>query len=108
MHLTKVILENIRPPNTRTAAANSSISAANKPPPSALLRLRLLRRLRLLLLHRLRLRHSVITDLQTVRLSGGYMNDSCICYIEKEFLQQVSVESVMQRFQKMKTRRQQL
>ncbi|XP_022040705.2 uncharacterized protein LOC118483254 [Helianthus annuus] len=49
----------------------------------------------------------VKTELRN-RMGDGYMNDSCICYIEKEFLQQVSVESVMQRFQKMKTRRQQL
>ncbi|MFS7995234.1 putative HAT dimerization domain, ribonuclease H-like superfamily [Helianthus anomalus] len=49
----------------------------------------------------------VKTELRN-RMGDGYMNDSCICYIENEFLQQVSVESVMQRFQKMKTRRQQL
>ncbi|KAJ0495399.1 putative transcription factor and/or regulators TTF-type(Zn) family [Helianthus annuus] len=49
----------------------------------------------------------VKTELRN-RMGDGYMNDSCICYIEKEFLQQVSVESVMQRFQKKKTRRQQL
>ncbi|KAJ0628433.1 hypothetical protein HanLR1_Chr01g0034961 [Helianthus annuus] len=45
----------------------------------------------------------VKTELRN-RMGDGYMNDSCICYIEKEFLQKVSVESVMQRFQKMKTR----
>ncbi|XP_076954320.1 uncharacterized protein LOC143628690 [Bidens hawaiensis] len=49
----------------------------------------------------------VKTDLRN-RMGDGYMNDSCICYIEREFLQQVSVEDVMQRFQKMKTRREQL
>ncbi|XP_076916478.1 uncharacterized protein LOC143576220 [Bidens hawaiensis] len=42
------------------------------------------------------------------RMGDEYMNDSCICYIEREFLQQVSVEEVMQRFQKMKTRKEQL
>ncbi|KAK1432551.1 hypothetical protein QVD17_09448 [Tagetes erecta] len=42
------------------------------------------------------------------RMGDGYMNDSCICYIEREFLQQVSIEDVMQRFQKMKPRREQL
>ncbi|XP_076955215.1 uncharacterized protein LOC143629962 [Bidens hawaiensis] len=49
----------------------------------------------------------VKTDLLN-RMGDGYMNDSCICYIEREFLQQVSVEDVMQRFQKMKTRKEQL
>ncbi|XP_076944257.1 uncharacterized protein LOC143614821 [Bidens hawaiensis] len=49
----------------------------------------------------------VKTDLRN-RMGDGYMNDSCICYIEREFLQQVLVEDVMQRFQKMKTRREQL
>ena len=49
----------------------------------------------------------VKTELRN-RMGDEYMNNACICYIEKEFLQQVSVESVMQRFQKMKTRRQQL
>lgn len=42
------------------------------------------------------------------RMSDGYLNNSCICYIEREFLQQVSVEDVMQRFQKMKPRNEQL
>ncbi|XP_076921231.1 uncharacterized protein LOC143582593 [Bidens hawaiensis] len=50
---------------------------------------------------------NVKTDLRN-RMGDEYMNDSCICYIEREFLQQVSVEEVMQRFQKMKTRREQL
>ncbi|XP_076947546.1 uncharacterized protein LOC143619525 [Bidens hawaiensis] len=36
---------------------------------------------------------NVKTDLRN-RMWGGYMNDSCICYIEREFLQQVSVEEV--------------
>ncbi|KAI3830206.1 hypothetical protein L1987_04340 [Smallanthus sonchifolius] len=49
----------------------------------------------------------VKTDLRN-RMGDGYMNDSCICYIEREFFQQVSDEDVMQRFQKMKTRREQL
>ena len=49
----------------------------------------------------------VKTELRN-RMGDGYMNDSCICYIEREFFQQVSVEDVMQRFQKMKTRREQL
>ncbi|KAK9047973.1 hypothetical protein SSX86_033065 [Deinandra increscens subsp. villosa] len=49
----------------------------------------------------------VKTDLRN-RMGDGYTNDSCICYIEKEFLQKVSEEDVMQRFQKMKTRREQL
>ncbi|XP_021995760.1 zinc finger MYM-type protein 1-like [Helianthus annuus] len=40
----------------------------------------------------------VKTELRN-RMGDGYMNDSCICYIEKEFLHKVSVESVMQRFQ---------
>ena len=42
------------------------------------------------------------------RMGDGYLNDACLCYIEREFLQQVSVEDVMQRFQKMKPRREQL
>ncbi|XP_076886823.1 uncharacterized protein LOC143536794 [Bidens hawaiensis] len=50
---------------------------------------------------------NVKTDLRN-RMGDEYMNDSCICYIEREFLQQVSVEEVMQRFQKMKTRMEQL
>ncbi|XP_076926157.1 uncharacterized protein LOC143589218 [Bidens hawaiensis] len=50
---------------------------------------------------------NVKTDLRN-RMGDEYMNDSCICYIEREFLQQVSVEEVMQRFQKMKTRKEQL
>ncbi|XP_076892467.1 uncharacterized protein LOC143544202 [Bidens hawaiensis] len=37
--------------------------------------------------------------------SDGYMNDSSICYIERELFQQVSVEDAMQRFQKMESRR---
>ncbi|XP_035838909.1 uncharacterized protein LOC110942602 [Helianthus annuus] len=49
----------------------------------------------------------VKTELRN-RMGDGYMNDSCICYIEKEFFQQVSIDDVMQRFQKMKTRREQL
>ncbi|XP_076955216.1 uncharacterized protein LOC143629964 [Bidens hawaiensis] len=49
----------------------------------------------------------VKTDLLN-SMGDGYTNDSCICYIEREFLQQVSVEDVMQRFQKMKTRKEQL
>ncbi|XP_076954015.1 uncharacterized protein LOC143628264 [Bidens hawaiensis] len=36
---------------------------------------------------------NVKTDLRN-RMGDGYMNDSCICYIEREFLQQVSVEEV--------------
>ncbi|XP_076916519.1 uncharacterized protein LOC143576276 [Bidens hawaiensis] len=50
---------------------------------------------------------NVKTDLRN-RMGDEYMNDSCICYIEREFLQQVSVKEAMQRFQKMKTRREQL
>ncbi|KAD4982739.1 hypothetical protein E3N88_19410 [Mikania micrantha] len=42
------------------------------------------------------------------RMGDGYLNDACICYIEREFLQEISVEDVMQRFQKMKPRREQL
>ncbi|XP_076901999.1 uncharacterized protein LOC143556607 [Bidens hawaiensis] len=42
------------------------------------------------------------------RMGDGFLNDACICYIEREFLQQVSIEDVMQCFQKMKTRREQL
>ncbi|XP_076906872.1 uncharacterized protein LOC143563147 [Bidens hawaiensis] len=38
---------------------------------------------------------NVKTDLRN-RMSDEYMNDSCNFYIEKEFLQQVSVEEVMQ------------
>ncbi|XP_076904068.1 uncharacterized protein LOC143559353 [Bidens hawaiensis] len=49
----------------------------------------------------------VKTDLRN-RMGDGYMNDSCICYIEREFLQKASVEDVMQQIQKMKTRREQL
>ncbi|XP_022032604.1 uncharacterized protein LOC110933702 [Helianthus annuus] len=49
----------------------------------------------------------VKTELRN-RMGDGYMNDSCICYVEREFLQQVSIENVMQRFQKMKPRREQL
>ncbi|KAK9048186.1 hypothetical protein SSX86_032851 [Deinandra increscens subsp. villosa] len=49
----------------------------------------------------------VKTELRN-RMGDGYMNDCCLCYIEKEFFQQVSIEDVMQRFQTMKTRRQQL
>ncbi|XP_022032401.1 zinc finger MYM-type protein 1-like [Helianthus annuus] len=49
----------------------------------------------------------VKTELRN-RMGDGYMNDACICYVEREFLQQVSVENVMQRFQKMKPRREQL
>ncbi|KAK1423503.1 hypothetical protein QVD17_18806 [Tagetes erecta] len=49
----------------------------------------------------------VKTELRN-RMGDGYMNDSCVCYIEREFLQQVSIEDVMQRFQKMKPRREQL
>ncbi|XP_076899643.1 uncharacterized protein LOC143553548 [Bidens hawaiensis] len=49
----------------------------------------------------------VKTELRN-RMGDGYMNDSCICYIEREFLLQVSIEDVMQRFQKMKTRKEQL
>ncbi|XP_076904716.1 uncharacterized protein LOC143560264 [Bidens hawaiensis] len=37
---------------------------------------------------------NVKTDLRN-RMGDEYMNDSCICYIETEFLQQVSVEEVM-------------
>ncbi|XP_076950028.1 uncharacterized protein LOC143622894 [Bidens hawaiensis] len=50
---------------------------------------------------------NVKTDLRN-RMGDEYMNDFCIYYIERKFLQQVSVEEVMQRFQKMKTRREQL
>ncbi|KAK9050090.1 hypothetical protein SSX86_030941 [Deinandra increscens subsp. villosa] len=49
----------------------------------------------------------VKTDLRN-RMGDGYMNDSCICFVERDLFQQVSVEDVMQRFQKMKSRRQQL
>ncbi|XP_022003253.1 zinc finger MYM-type protein 1-like [Helianthus annuus] len=49
----------------------------------------------------------VKTELRN-RMGDGYMNDACICYVEREFLQQVSIENVMQRFQKMKPRREQL
>ncbi|XP_076904604.1 uncharacterized protein LOC143560112 [Bidens hawaiensis] len=42
------------------------------------------------------------------RMGDGFLNDACICYIEREFLQQVTIEDVMQRFQKIKTRREQL
>ncbi|XP_076919807.1 uncharacterized protein LOC143580747 [Bidens hawaiensis] len=42
------------------------------------------------------------------RMGDGFLNDACICYVEREFLQQVSIENVMQRFQKMKARREQL
>ncbi|KAK9053315.1 hypothetical protein SSX86_029948 [Deinandra increscens subsp. villosa] len=49
----------------------------------------------------------VKTDVRN-RMGDGYMNDSCICFVERDLFQQVSVEDVMQRFQKMKSRRQQL
>ncbi|XP_076900784.1 F-box/kelch-repeat protein At3g06240-like [Bidens hawaiensis] len=41
-------------------------------------------------------------------MGDGFLNDACICYVEREFLQQVSIEDVMQHFQKMKARREQL
>ncbi|KAI3776848.1 hypothetical protein L1987_46638 [Smallanthus sonchifolius] len=49
----------------------------------------------------------VKTELRN-RMCDVYMNDSCICYIEKELFANVSVEDVMDRFKKMKTRREQL
>ncbi|XP_076944072.1 uncharacterized protein LOC143614548 [Bidens hawaiensis] len=42
------------------------------------------------------------------RMGDGFLNDACICYIEREFIQQVSIEDLMQLFQKMKTRREKL
>ncbi|XP_076923185.1 uncharacterized protein LOC143585242 [Bidens hawaiensis] len=39
----------------------------------------------------------VKTDLRN-RMSDGYMNDSCICYIERDLLANVSVEDVIDRF----------
>ncbi|XP_076954583.1 uncharacterized protein LOC143629110 [Bidens hawaiensis] len=52
--------------------------------------------------------NDVKADLCNYRTSDGYMNDSCICYIERELFQQVSVEDAMQRFQMMESRREQL
>ncbi|XP_076923847.1 uncharacterized protein LOC143586119 [Bidens hawaiensis] len=49
----------------------------------------------------------VKTDLRN-RMSDDYMNDSCICYIERDLLANASVEDVMDHFQKMRTRCQQL
>ncbi|KAJ0800026.1 putative HAT dimerization domain, ribonuclease H-like superfamily [Helianthus annuus] len=49
----------------------------------------------------------VKTDLRN-RMGDDYMNDCCICYIERDLLANVSVNDVMDSFQKMKTRREQL
>ncbi|KAK9077454.1 hypothetical protein SSX86_005791 [Deinandra increscens subsp. villosa] len=49
----------------------------------------------------------VKTELRN-RMSDEYMNDACITYIEKEFFANVSLEDVIDRFQKMSTRRGQL
>jgi len=49
----------------------------------------------------------VKSDLRN-RMSDGYLNDACICYIEKEAFAKVDIEHVMERFQDMKKRREQL
>ncbi|XP_021997455.1 zinc finger MYM-type protein 1-like [Helianthus annuus] len=49
----------------------------------------------------------VKTDLRN-RMGDEYLTDACICYIEKEFFAKVAIEDVMNRFQNMKTRREQL
>ncbi|KAJ0834360.1 putative HAT dimerization domain-containing protein [Helianthus annuus] len=49
----------------------------------------------------------VKTDLCN-RMGNDYMNDCRICYIERDLLANVSVDDVIDRFQKMKTRREQL
>ncbi|XP_035845182.1 uncharacterized protein LOC110931666 [Helianthus annuus] len=49
----------------------------------------------------------VKTDLRN-RMSDEYLTDACICYIEKEFFAKVAIEDAMNRFQNMKTRREQL
>ena len=49
----------------------------------------------------------VKSDLRN-RMGDENLNDSCICYIEKYLLINVKVDDVMVRFQKMKTRREQL
>ncbi|XP_076883889.1 uncharacterized protein LOC143532847 [Bidens hawaiensis] len=46
----------------------------------------------------------VKTDLRN-RLGDNYIDDACICYIEKEFFLKVVIEDAMNRFQNMKTRR---
>ena len=42
------------------------------------------------------------------RIGEEWMSDSLVVYIEKEFSDRVTNEDIMQRFQKMKTRRHQL
>ncbi|KAI3716955.1 hypothetical protein L1987_68206 [Smallanthus sonchifolius] len=49
----------------------------------------------------------VKSDLRN-RIGDENLSDSCVCYIEKELLNKVSIDDVMVRFQKMKTRREQL
>ncbi|KAJ0883611.1 putative HAT dimerization domain, ribonuclease H-like superfamily [Helianthus annuus] len=47
---------------------------------------------------------NVKTDLRN-RIDDENLSDSCICYIEKKLLKKVGLDDVLDRFQKMKTRR---
>ncbi|KAK9075908.1 hypothetical protein SSX86_004238 [Deinandra increscens subsp. villosa] len=49
----------------------------------------------------------VKSDLRN-RIGDENLNDSCICYIEKELLKNVTTDDMIDRFQKMKTRREQV
>ena len=42
------------------------------------------------------------------RIGDENLSDSCICFVEKELLKNVSLDDVLERFQKMKPRREQL
>ncbi|XP_076960865.1 uncharacterized protein LOC143637335 [Bidens hawaiensis] len=42
------------------------------------------------------------------RMGDEHLSESCICFVEKDLLRKISIDDVMDRFQKMKPRRMQL